>query len=171
MGLNLRAGPAATNPGRSGAVGRLGSLIVYLPGAFAQTDPARLHAFPRAHSFAILSRVEPARLAKLRAHPRPYVRASIRAAWAYTLQAEVVTDAVVGRRDGTTGGVGVGRSGTARDQHLMGTNGRQLLTHRCRVDGNRQEVTFVMELRAMAGEVWFRRDSVRLIRDDPDRLR
>ena len=82
----------------------------------------------------------------------------------YTIEAKIRTEAVVARDAGEPSGVGVGRSGTDRDQHRLGTIAGETLTCRFPVVDDRSEVTLVLELRAKSGSVWFDRDSIRLIR-------
>ena len=86
----------------------------------------------------------------------------------YTLRAEVRTDRVVRPEDTGDGGVGVGISGVPRDQHLDGTTDRKVLTHRFRVQEDRNPVVLVLELKARSGQAWFDVDSLQILRDDAD---
>ena len=89
----------------------------------------------------------------------------------YTLRADVRTDRVVKLPDTDRTGVGVGISGVPRDQHLHGTTASRTLSHRFRVQEERRDVVLVLELRAQSGQVWFERDSIRLIREDAAEVR
>jgi spore coat protein H len=84
----------------------------------------------------------------------------------YTLQADVRTDRVVKRDDTDRSGVGIGISGVERDQHLHGTTPGKTLSYRFRVGDERKELVLVLELRARSGQVWFLRDSIKLIREN-----
>ena len=71
--------------------------------------------------------------------------------------------------DADATGVGVGISGTPRDQHLHGTAARKALEHRFVVREPRARIQVVLELRAKAGQAWFDLDSLPLVREgDPE---
>jgi len=85
----------------------------------------------------------------------------------YTLIAEARTDRVVKLDDTDATGVGVGISGVPRVQHLHGTVAGKALSHRFQIRDGVKQVDLVLELRARSGQVWFTRDSLRLVRETP----
>lgn len=82
----------------------------------------------------------------------------------YTLQAEIRADGVVADDKGGGRGVGVGVSGVARSQHLIGTTGPLPLSHSFEVRDEGTKVVLVLELRARAGAASFDARSLRLTR-------
>ena len=85
----------------------------------------------------------------------------------YSIRAQIRTEDVVKLDDSDRAGVGVGRSGVGRDQHRLGTIAAEELTCSFHVPPDRRQVVLVLELRARSGQVWFPRESIRLIRHPP----
>lgn len=61
-------------------------------------------------------------------------------------------------------GIGVGRGGTPRTQHRLGTSPLESMEHAFTVSDGQSTVELVLELRAKSGTVWFDQASVRLTR-------
>ena len=88
----------------------------------------------------------------------------------YTLKTEMQSDKVVPWNQ-PNGGVGVRLSGVMRGRHLTGTVARSPVNYAFQVTEAEQTVELVLELRAVAGQVWFRKDSLQLVREKPGRGR
>lgn len=85
----------------------------------------------------------------------------------YRLEGSARTAGVVATRDERKGeGAGLRISGatTSRSNHLSGDSSWQKLTYEFAVPASSDEVDFVCELRASAGEVWFDADSLQLVK-------
>ncbi len=83
----------------------------------------------------------------------------------YTLRADVRAEGVVPLEGTKNSGVGVGRSGTPRTQHLHGSTPGQALACRFDVGEDNTQVELVLELRARLGAAWFDQSSLSLVRE------
>ncbi len=79
----------------------------------------------------------------------------------YTLKTEMQSDKVVPWNQ-ANGGVGVRISGTPRGKHMTGSVARSPVNYQFQVLEAEQQVELVLELRAVSGQVWFKRDSLQL---------
>lgn len=82
----------------------------------------------------------------------------------YRFEAEAKAENVKGNSDSQGKGAGVRTSGSNRSNNLEGTSDWKKLSHEFNVDQPQQEVELVAELRASAGQVWFKAESLRLIK-------
>jgi hypothetical protein len=82
----------------------------------------------------------------------------------YRFEAEAKGEKIEGNQDSQGTGAGVRLSGNNRTNKLIGTKAWSTLRHEFTIDQPQQEVELVAELRAVKGRVWFKAESLRVVR-------
>lgn len=82
----------------------------------------------------------------------------------YRFEGEARGKDIEGNQDSQGTGAGLRHSGVNRANKLVGTADWTKLSHDFTLDQPQQEVELVAELRATRGQVWFKADSLRLVR-------
>jgi hypothetical protein len=103
------------------------------------------------------------------AGPSKYCIASFRSkvilpAGKYRLEGEARVHDIVGNEDSQGTGAGLRHSGVNRTNNLVGTKDWTKLSHEFTIEQPQQEVELVAELRATRGQVWFKAESLKLVR-------